>query len=85
MCLSMLKMFLVLAKFMRASDLPMREAKRRKVAVDEQFEDLPQETVAEIIATIDDPNYMIGPDVRAIFPINLYQLCFIQLFLDGIL
>lgn len=30
---------------------------------DEQFEDLSTETVAQIIATIDDPNYMTGPEM----------------------
>lgn len=46
----------------RASDTPYRETKRKKMA-DEQFEDLSKETVAQIIATIDDPNYMTGPDM----------------------
>lgn len=40
------------------------DTKRRKI--DEAFEDLPDETVAEIVATINDPNYMCGPD--AVFP-----------------
>lgn len=39
-----------------------RESKRKKIA-EEQFEDLSAETVAQIIATIDDPNYMTGPDM----------------------
>lgn len=43
------------------------EPKRRKN--EEAFEDLPEETVAEIIATIKDPNYMCGPD--AVFPPNV--------------
>ncbi|KAJ8932177.1 hypothetical protein NQ314_014864 [Rhamnusium bicolor] len=47
----------------RSSETPIREAKRKKLAQDEQFEDLPQEMVAQIIATIDDPNYMTGPDM----------------------
>lgn len=46
----------------RSTDASYREAKRKKV-VDEQFEDLSTETVAQIIATIDDPNYMTGPDM----------------------
>ncbi|KAJ8950083.1 hypothetical protein NQ318_017808 [Aromia moschata] len=50
-------------KTVRSSETPVREAKRKKLLQDEQFEDLPQETVAEIIATIDDPNYMTGPDM----------------------
>lgn len=40
------------------------DAKKRKN--EETFEDLPDETVAEIVATINDPNYMYGPD--AVFP-----------------
>lgn len=40
-----------------------KESKKRKLQPDEQFEDLSSETVAEIIATIDDPNHMTGPDV----------------------
>ncbi|XP_071579451.1 histone acetyltransferase KAT2A-like isoform X2 [Temnothorax nylanderi] len=40
------------------------DAKKRKS--EEVFEDLPEETVAEIVATINDPNYMCGPD--AVFP-----------------
>lgn len=42
------------------------DAKRKKN--EEIFEDLPEETVAKIIATIKDPNYMFGLD--AIFPPN---------------
>lgn len=40
------------------------DVKKRKS--EEAFEDLPDETVAEIVATINDPNYMCGPD--AVFP-----------------
>ncbi|KAL6257354.1 hypothetical protein P5V15_010930 [Pogonomyrmex californicus] len=40
------------------------DAKKRKS--EETFEDLSDETVAEIVATINDPNYMRGPD--AVFP-----------------
>ncbi|XP_018300962.1 histone acetyltransferase KAT2A [Mycetomoellerius zeteki] len=40
------------------------DAKKRKS--EEVFEDLPDETVAEIVATINDPHYMYGPD--AVFP-----------------
>lgn len=43
------------------------ESKRRKN--EEAFEDLPEETVMEIVATINDPNYMCGPD--AVFPPNV--------------
>ncbi|XP_012217718.1 histone acetyltransferase KAT2A-like isoform X2 [Linepithema humile] len=43
------------------------DAKKRKS--EEVFEDLPDETVAEIVATINDPNYMCGPDV--VFPPDL--------------
>ncbi|XP_057653056.1 histone acetyltransferase KAT2A isoform X2 [Diorhabda carinulata] len=50
-------------KTARTSEMPIREAKRRKFASEDHFEDIPKETVAEIIATIDDPNYMTGPDM----------------------
>lgn len=50
----------------RGGDTPLRETKRRKLAADEQFEDLPMDTVAQIIATIDDPDYMTGPDLVCI-------------------
>lgn len=40
------------------------DTKKRKG--EEAFEDLPDETVVEIVATINDPNYMCGPD--AVFP-----------------
>ncbi|KAG5325437.1 KAT2A acetyltransferase, partial [Pseudoatta argentina] len=40
------------------------DVKKRKN--EDVFEDLPDETVAEIVATINDPNYMYGPD--AVFP-----------------
>ncbi|KAL0126490.1 hypothetical protein PUN28_005091 [Cardiocondyla obscurior] len=40
------------------------DTKRRKT--EEAFEDLSEETVAEIVATINEPNYMCGPDT--IFP-----------------
>ncbi|OAD58747.1 Histone acetyltransferase KAT2B [Eufriesea mexicana] len=43
------------------------DVKRRKN--EESFEDLSEETVAEIVATINDPNYMCGPD--AVFPPNV--------------
>lgn len=43
------------------------DLKRRRN--EEAFEDLPEETVAEIVATINDPNYMCGPD--AVFPPNV--------------
>ncbi|KAK5647049.1 hypothetical protein RI129_005513 [Pyrocoelia pectoralis] len=51
------------AKLERKSDGLYREPKKRKLAPEEQFEDLSSETVAEIIGTINDPNYMTGPDV----------------------
>ncbi|XP_072393674.1 histone acetyltransferase KAT2A-like [Diabrotica undecimpunctata] len=50
-------------KSIRSAEIPNREVKRRKMAQDEKFEDMPKETVAQIIATIDDPNYMTGPDM----------------------
>ena len=43
------------------------EAKRRKN--EETFEDLPDETIAEIVASINDTNYMSGSD--AVFPPNV--------------
>ncbi|CAH0558007.1 unnamed protein product [Brassicogethes aeneus] len=52
-------------KSMRTTDsTATRENKRKKLAQEEEFQDLPMETVAEIVATIDDPNYMTGPDVK---------------------
>ncbi|XP_012270627.1 histone acetyltransferase KAT2A [Orussus abietinus] len=42
------------------------DVKRRRN--EEAFEDLPEETVAEIVATINDPKYMCGPD--EMFPPN---------------
>lgn len=62
-------------KSIRATETPIREAKRKKIAQDEQFEDLPKDTVCEIIATIDDPNYMTGPDVS--YPILLLKYMYI--------
>lgn len=52
-----------LGKSGRTPDTPVREAKRKRVVPEEQFEDIPMETVSQIIATIDDPNYMTRPDV----------------------
>lgn len=40
------------------------EGTKRKRTDD--FEDLPEETICEIIATIDDPKYMTGPNVSII-------------------
>ncbi|XP_032668587.1 histone acetyltransferase KAT2A-like [Odontomachus brunneus] len=40
------------------------DSKRRKT--EEAFEDLPNETIAKIVATINNPNYMCGPDM--VFP-----------------
>lgn len=50
---------------MKTSD-SQREAKRRKLAPEEVFEDLPRETVEQITSIIDDPNYMSGTDVSTI-------------------
>lgn len=47
----------------REIETPIREIKRRKLVQEEQFEDLSADTVAEIIATINDPKYMTGPDM----------------------
>lgn len=43
------------------------DTKRRKT--EETFEDLPDETIAEIVASINDTNYMCGSD--AVFPPNV--------------
>lgn len=37
-------------------------AKRRRIS-DDNGDDVSDRTVAEIVATINDPNYMCGPDV----------------------
>lgn len=47
------------------NDSASKEPKRRKLAQDD--EDISNETVAEIIAIIDNPNYVTGPDVRDFF------------------
>ena len=56
--------FLYASKTSRSCEGQGREAKRKRLAQDEHFEDISMETVAQIIATIDDPNYMTGPDVN---------------------
>lgn len=43
------------------------DAKKRKM--DDNFEDLPNDTIAQIVASINDTNYMSGSDV--IFPPNV--------------
>ncbi|EFN77334.1 histone acetyltransferase KAT2A [Harpegnathos saltator] len=43
------------------------DAKKRKI--DDNFEDLPDDTIAEIVASINDTNYMSGSD--AVFPPNV--------------
>ncbi|XP_049878355.1 histone acetyltransferase KAT2A isoform X2 [Pectinophora gossypiella] len=45
----------------RSGSEPAGAAKRRRVA-DETGEDVSERTVADIVATINDPNYMCGPD-----------------------
>ncbi|XP_026318104.1 histone acetyltransferase KAT2A isoform X2 [Hyposmocoma kahamanoa] len=45
----------------RSGEQPTGSAKRRRI-VDEGGEDVSERTVAEIVATINDPNYMCGPD-----------------------
>ncbi|KAJ3653216.1 hypothetical protein Zmor_012480 [Zophobas morio] len=55
--------FLYASKTSRSCEGQGREAKRKRLAQDEHFEDISMETVAQIIATIDDPNYMTGPDL----------------------
>ena len=49
----------------RECDTSIREKRRR--ILEEQFEDLTSETVAEIIATINDPKYMTGLDVSHVY------------------
>lgn len=50
------------------SGLPSSAAKRKRLAdLGESLEDLTDDTVAEIITTISDPNYMAGPDVSIIY------------------
>lgn len=46
----------------RGSDGGPTAIKRRRV-VEEGGDDVSERTVADIVATIDDPNYMCGPDV----------------------
>ncbi|XP_060516786.1 histone acetyltransferase KAT2B [Cylas formicarius] len=53
----------VSGKAIRSSIEQPREAKRRKMTSEEAFEDLPQETVGQVIATIDSLNYLTGPDL----------------------
>ncbi|XP_017778856.1 PREDICTED: histone acetyltransferase KAT2A isoform X2 [Nicrophorus vespilloides] len=48
----------------RILDNTTPRSKRRK-ANDDDFDNLSEENLAEIILTIDNPNYMIGPDVFA--------------------
>lgn len=49
-----------------SSGLPSSAAKRKRLAdLGESLEDLTDDTVAEIITTISDPNYMAGPDVSS--------------------
>lgn len=45
---------------------PTEKIVKKQKTEEAAFEDVPDETVAEIVATINDPNYMCGPD--AIFP-----------------
>lgn len=56
------KQFL-LGKTLRPPETPVREVKRKKLTTEEPFEDVSEKTVAQIVATVDDPNYMTGPDV----------------------
>lgn len=53
-----------------ATSTPGREPKRRKFAQDETNDDISNETVSEIVAIIDDPNYLTGPDVSLITFLN---------------
>ena len=49
---------------------PTGAAKRRRVA-DEPADDVSERTVADIVATITDPNYMCGPDVGILLIIGI--------------
>lgn len=44
-------------------DSPLWDPKRKKLILDETIEDIPKKLVADVFKTIDDPNYMTGPDV----------------------
>lgn len=55
------------SKMHRIDATPGKEPKRRKFAQDESNEDISNNTVAEIVAIIDNPNYITGPDVRSIY------------------
>ncbi|XP_030766635.1 histone acetyltransferase KAT2A [Sitophilus oryzae] len=50
-------------KALKPSDTSPKEAKRRKGAQEEAFEDLPQETVNQILNNMDDPNFKTGSDL----------------------
>lgn len=55
------------------SSMPSSAAKRKRFAdLGESLEDLTDDTVAEIVATISDPNYMAGPDVRILAKMMKY-------------
>lgn len=60
-----------LGKIVRSSDGPLKESKKRKIIPEESFEDIPLETVNQILNVIDDPNYMSGTEVRMIFYLNI--------------
>lgn len=60
-----------LGKIVRSSDGPLKESKKRKIIPEESFEDIPLETVNQILNVIDDPNYMSGTEVRMIFVLNI--------------
>ncbi|XP_066149368.1 histone acetyltransferase KAT2A [Euwallacea fornicatus] len=50
-------------KTIRSSEGTPREAKRKKLAQDEAFEDITTEAVNQIMNVIDDPNYMSSTDM----------------------
>lgn len=64
------------------TDSPGRDAKRRKFGPDEINEDISQETVAEIVAVIDNPNFVTGPDVCFIFKIPTRKISTIPMNLN---
>ncbi|XP_076270136.1 gcn5 acetyltransferase isoform X2 [Rhynchophorus ferrugineus] len=50
-------------KAVRPIESSLKEPKKRKVVQEEAFEDIPTETVTQILKNIDDLNHMSGPDL----------------------
>lgn len=73
-----------LAKSVRLLDSLPWDSKRKKLNLEEPFEDIPEKLIAEIFKTIDDPNYMTGPDVSSIgLHISIIIICFV-IFLNSL-